>query len=96
MQDVRVESQRKFADVTRALVRVENLVEFFRFLACRIDNLPVLKFKANSIETNALVNTRDIEGNITLNRISDGSGEDFAIRNIVIPPRRLRLESPLC
>src|SRR6266850_6208663 len=84
LQDVRVECEREFTDVTSPRVGIENLIQLFRLVALCIDNLAIAKFEANSVETNALINCRRVKSDVALNGILDRRGEDFAVRDIAI------------
>src|SRR5713101_1572270 len=84
LQNARIKPKRKFADVTRARIGIENLVQLFCFVACRIDNLSVFELETDGIETDALINTRRVERYMTLYGIFHRAAKNFAIGNIAI------------
>ena len=45
MQDVRIKAEREFADVTRAGVGIENIVQLLGLIARRFDNFSVFEFQ---------------------------------------------------
>ena len=51
-----------------------------------MDNLSIVKLQADSIETDALINARCVEGNVSLNRIFHGTTENLAVGDVAIPP----------
>src|SRR4029077_18146071 len=55
LEDAGIKAEREFADVTRAGIGVENLVQLFRLIACRSNDLAALEFEPDPVEGGPLV-----------------------------------------
>ena len=51
LEDVRIKAERKFADVTRARIGIENLIQLFGLIARRFDDFSVAKIEPNVVES---------------------------------------------
>src|SRR6266436_700232 len=84
--DVRIEANREFSYIASSLIGIEYRVEPRSIIRRCVDYLAISKFKPNRVESRALINAWRIELDHTFCRISDRSGENLAIRNVMIAP----------
>src|ERR1043165_5191310 len=84
MKDERIEAERELADVARARIGIENLVQLLGVVAGCFDDLPVLELQPNAVEPGSLVNAGGVEEDVALNRIPDRTTENFPVRNVAI------------
>src|SRR5437667_3438522 len=85
LENVRIESERKLADVASSGVGIEDLVEFLGLVACRLDNFALAEIEANPVKGDALVNCWRVKCDMAFHRIFHWRCEHFTIRNIPVP-----------
>src|SRR4051812_48150942 len=83
MQDMRIEGNGKFPDEAGPGVAIENLVQFFGIVRCRIDNLSVFKREPYSVKCASLVNRSGVEGDMPFDGVFNRRREYFTIGNVV-------------
>jgi hypothetical protein len=75
LKDVRIKTDRKFADVARAGVAVEDFVETFRVVGRGLDDAAFFENETDVIERRAEINRGGVVLNDTLDRILDRAGK---------------------
>ena len=80
--DVWIKSDSKLADISRALICIENVVELFAVIGRRIHDLTALKVEANIVKYRSLIECWRIKMDNAVDRFPDGSGKAFAIGDI--------------
>src|SRR6185312_13657509 len=83
-EDVGIEAEREFADVTRAWVRIQNFIEALRVVRRCVDNFAVFEFEADVFEFGAGIERGRVELNYAIDRILHRAGKDLAVGNIAI------------
>ena len=68
--DLRIEADGEFADVARAGVAIEDLVDGLGVVGRGLDDLALLEFKADVVEGDALVDGRGVVADHALDRAS--------------------------
>ena len=83
--DVRVEADGELADVARALVGVEDLVELLAVaLAGGLDDLAVLEDEADVLEALAVVDGGSVVLEHAVDAVAHGRGEALAVGDVVL------------
>src|SRR5688572_15844060 len=96
LHHVRVETERPFADVARALVGVENLIELLRVRVAvgrRGDDLPALKFQADAVEDRAAIHRFAVVLDHAVHAVANRARIALAVRNIPLAPATHRADS---
>src|SRR3981081_803719 len=88
-----MECERETADIACSRVRIEDVVQLFRLVARRLNNLPATEVESNSVEARALINRRGVETDVSLDRVFHGSGKNLAIGNIAVATANNRRNS---
>src|SRR3954471_14132765 len=84
MEDEWIESKGELADVARAGIGIENLVQLLSVVAGGFDDLPILELEPNAVEPGSLVNAGRIEEHVTLDRVLDWATENLAVWNVAV------------
>src|SRR6266404_3080077 len=84
LEDAGIKPEREFACVTRAGIGVENLVQLFRLIACRSDDLASLEFESDAVESCPLIDAWSVKCHVTFDGIFDRTAENFAIGNVAV------------
>src|ERR1041384_59764 len=84
MEHVRIEAERELADVARAWIGIENLVQLLGVVARRLHHFPVLEFQPDIVEPRSLINARRVESDVSLDGILYRTTKDFAVRNVAV------------
>ena len=85
---IRIEPERKLADVARAGIGIENLVEAFGVAAGSLDDFAVLEFQLHVFKLGACVERRCVVLKRAVDGIFYGARKHFAIGNVAIARAR--------
>ena len=91
--NIGVKAKRKFADVTRAGVGIENFVQPLGVARSGFDDLAVLEFEPDVFKPNARINRRRVELNHAVHRVFDRTGKDFAVGDVSQADARLSADA---
>lgn len=83
VKNVGIEGDGKFADETGAGVAIEDGVEFVGVIGGGVDDFAIFEFEADLVEGDALIDAGGVVGDVALDGVADGGGEDLAIGDIV-------------
>src|SRR6266404_2695537 len=84
LEDAGIKPEREFACVTRAGIGVENLVQFFRLIACRSDDLATIEFESDAVESGPLIDARRVKRHVTFHGIFHRAAENFTVGNVAV------------
>jgi hypothetical protein len=93
IQNVRIEAERKFADVTRAGVRVQNLIQPLRVVRRGLDDFAVLEFQPDVFKLRARIKRRRVELDDAVHGIFHRAGKHFAVGNVAVALAHLRADA---
>ena len=82
MQDQGMKAERKFTDVARAGIGIENFIEGFGVIRRGMNNFSLVKLEMDLIKSDAAIKRRRIKSDVALYRIFDRTGKNFSIWNI--------------
>ena len=83
--DVRVKADGELADVARAFIGVEDLVELLAVALARgFDDLAVLEDEADVLEALAVVDGGRVVLQHAVDTVADGRGEAFAVGDVLL------------
>ena len=80
--DIRIDTEREFADITCAFVRIEYLVDLFCIISRCFDNFALGEGQRDVLICRTLINSRGIVRDGTFDRIAYRGGVDFAVGDI--------------
>ena len=79
-----IEPERKLADVTRARIGIEDLVELLGIVARRFHHFSIFELESDAVETGPLINGRRVEQDMALDGVFHRATENFAVRNVAV------------
>ncbi len=92
-EDVRIEGDRKFPDITRPWIAIQDGVKFCGVVRGGVDDTASLEFKADIVEGGALVDGRGVVADVAFHAVFHGSREDLAVWNVVLAAARDRCDA---
>ncbi|MNN66743.1 hypothetical protein D3C81_1823350 [compost metagenome] len=93
MQNIRIKADGKFTDMSCTLIRIQNIVQALRIIACCLNDFPVLKGEFDVLKSNPIVQCRGIVADRSVDRIANRGTVNFTVRNIFLARAFFRSDS---